>query len=128
MEKIKIYKCSICGNIAIKVIDKNTQLKCCEKFMEELKANDTEASLEKHVPFVTINDNIATAVVGETQHPMQEEHFINFIIFQTTNGYFVKNLKPNTAPVAQYILNENEKLLAVYEYCNLHGLWVKELY
>ena len=127
MEKLKFYKCSVCGNIAIKLVDKNTQLKCCEKFMEELKANNVDAATEKHIPYVTIENNVATAVVGEIKHPMLTEHYINFIVFHTTKGYFVKTLKPNDEPTAQYVLNDNEKLLAVYEYCNLHGLWVKEI-
>ena len=38
----------------------------------------------------------------------------------------IKSLKAGEEPKATFILAEGEKPVAVYEYCNLHGLWVKE--
>ena len=90
-----------------------------------LKANTVDAAVEKHVPSVSINNNVLDVVVGSVVHPMLEEHYIMFIAVETENGFMVKYLKPNEEPKASFVLNE--KAIAVYEYCNLHGLWKKEL-
>ena len=44
----------------------------------------------------------------------------------TEKGVYFRNLGPEQAPEADFAIG-NEKPLAVYEYCNLHGLWVTEL-
>jgi superoxide reductase len=61
------------------------------------------------------------------EHPMLEAHYIQWIALETTNGVQVRYLKPGEKPVASFILAEGDKAVAVYEYCNLHGLWKKEL-
>jgi superoxide reductase len=90
-----------------------------------LKANTVDAALEKHVPSVSINNNVLDVVVGSVVHPMLENHYIEFIAVETESGFMVKYLKPNEEPKASFVLND--KAIAVYEYCNLHGLWKKEL-
>ena len=113
---LKFYKCMHCGNIAIKPFDAGVPLVCCGEKMTELTANTTDAAVEKHVP-----------VVGSTLHPMTPEHYITFICLVTKNGYQIVELTPEDAPVADFAIAEGDEALKVYEYCNLHGLWVAEV-
>lgn len=124
--KLAFYKCAHCGNIAVKVFDKGVPLVCCGEKMELLEAGVTDAALEKHVPVVTQGDTIHVEV-GSTLHPMQEEHFITMIVLETENGFQVKELNPGEEPKADFAVVAGEKPVAVYEYCNLHGLWKTEL-
>ena len=124
MKKLVFYKCNHCGNIAIKLIDKRVPMMCCGEIMQELIPNTTDAAVEKHVPVVSIDGGVVSVTVGGVVHPMAEEHLIERIVVETTSGYYVRNLEHTDTPTATYTLNENEELLAVYEYCNLHGLWV----
>ena len=123
MKKLVFYKCNHCGNIAIKLVDKRVPMMCCGEIMQELIPNTTDAAVEKHVPVVSIDGGVVSVTVGSVVHPMTEEHLIERIVVETTLGYYVRNLEHTDTPTATYTLNENEELLAVYEYCNLHGLW-----
>ena len=51
------------------------------------------------------------------------EHFIQWIALETNQGSQIKYLQPGQAPQASFALAEGEEVKAVYEYCNLHGLW-----
>ena len=124
---IKFYKCNHCGNIAIKVVDSGVPLVCCGEKMEELVPGSVDAALEKHVPVATVEGNVVNVQVGEVEHPMTEAHLIQTIVLVTDAGYQVAQLTADDKPVAQFVLPEGVKPLKVYEYCNLHGLWVKEL-
>lgn len=126
MKKLVFYRCSHCGNIAIKLVDKRVPMMCCGEMMQELKPNTTDAAVEKHVPVVEVVDGVVRVTVGSVVHPMTEEHLIERIVVETTQGYFVRNLVHTDTPTATYTLAENEELVAVYEYCNLHGLWAYE--
>lgn len=122
---VKIYKCSICGNILIKLEDKSEALACCGEKMELLEVKDKDGAFEKHVPVVEkeeIDGGFKVNVkVGSIMHPMEAEHFIHFVLVETENGYDIKFLKPGEEPEVNFLVNEDVK--AVYEYCNLHGLW-----
>jgi len=124
---MRFFKCLTCGNEIVFVSDVQNIPQCCGQPMKELKANSTDAATEKHVPVVTVNGKNVDVVVGSVTHPMDEPHYIEWIVLETTNGFKVQNLKPGMAPKASFVLADNEKALNVYEYCNLHGLWVKEL-
>ncbi|MBR5331924.1 MAG: desulfoferrodoxin [Muribaculaceae bacterium] len=121
----KFYKCNHCGNVIVKVVDAGVPVVCCGEKMEELVPNTVDASGEKHLPVVTVLDNNTIKVeVGSVHHPMLPEHHISFIYVETENGGIQVNLKDK--PEAVVYLGE-EKAVAVYEYCNLHGLWKTEL-
>ena len=124
---IKFYKCNHCGNVAIKVVDSGVPLVCCGEKMEELVPGSVDAAKEKHVPAVTVEGNVVNVQVGEVEHPMTEEHLITNIVLLTDAGYQVAALTAQDKPVATFVVPEGVKPLKVYEYCNLHGLWVKEL-
>lgn len=95
----------------------------------ELKANSTDGAGEKHVPKVSYDKdkNVVVVEVGEVLHPMLDEHFINEITLDTDKGTYTKRLKPGTEPVVAFVVDEDETPVTVYEYCNLHGLWKKDL-
>ncbi|MFV0394695.1 MAG: desulfoferrodoxin family protein [Coprobacillaceae bacterium] len=123
----KFYICKHCGNIVELVQDKGVPVVCCGEPMKELVANTTDAATEKHVPAVTVEGNTVTVVVGEVEHPMLEEHFIQWVEIETKHGSQRKVLKPNEEPKATFVLTDDDTLVAAYEYCNLHGLWKKEM-
>ena len=81
--EVKYYICKHCGNIVEKVKDKGVPVICCGEPMQELKAGVTDAAVEKHVPVYTVEGNYVHVVVGETKHPMLEEHFIEWITLNT---------------------------------------------
>ena len=121
---MKIYRCNACGDIVITLNE--ACLQCCGQEMKELVANTTDAATEKHVPVVNIVGDTLQVSIGEIPHPMQNEHYINFVVLETESGFYLKHLKPNEKPETAFSVS-GEKPLAVYEYCNLHGLWKKEL-
>ena len=120
--ELKFYKCRHCGNVVVKLVDSNVPLVCCGEKMEELKANTVEASVEKHLPVVEFPEKCTVKVrVGSAPHPMLPEHHISFIVLQTEKGFQVAY--PQGEAVADFYTDEEPT--AVYEYCNLHGLWKK---
>ncbi len=124
---LKFFKCEHCGNIAVKVVDAGVPMMCCGEKMTELVAGAVDAAVEKHVPVVAVDGATVTVKVGEVEHPMMAEHYIQFVVLETTAGFQVAQLAPEAAPEAVFALPEGATALRAYEYCNLHGLWVKEL-
>ncbi len=121
---MNFYVCPICGNV-IELIDGNEKnIKCCGKNMELLKANTTDASLEKHVPSCIVKEKKLEVTVGEVAHPMTEEHYIMWIALVKGNKIVRYNLKPIDEPKVIFDYEENS---TIYAYCNLHGLWKKEV-
>ena len=121
---MKVLRCNECGKLAVLLNEKECPTKCCGESMEVLEANTTDAATEKHVPVVTREGNTVTVSVGSVEHPMTEEHYIQFIILETANGFRVAYLNPGDEPKADFY--SEEPVIAVYEYCNLHGLWKTE--
>lgn len=121
----KFYKCPHCGNVIVKLIDSKVPVVCCGEKMVELTPNTVDASSEKHVPKITILDDKNIKVeVGSVAHPMTSEHYIAFIYVETDKGGIHVNLEDK--PEAIIAIGE-AKVVAVYEYCNLHGLWMTEI-
>lgn len=124
---MKFFKCNICGNIVEMVDDKNGKLSCCGKEMVELIPGSVDASMEKHVPVIEEKDGEVIIKVGEVPHPMLNEHYIEWIVVHTDQGFYRKHLKPGQEPMAKFALLNNEIVLSAYAFCNLHGLWKKIL-
>ncbi len=124
---MKFYKCERCGNIITKIVDSGVPVVCCGEPMKELVPRAVDGALEKHVPAVTVEGNVIKVQVGEVEHPMTDAHYIQFIALETKKGCQIKKLTPADKPVAEFVLAAGEEAVAVYEYCNLHGLWVKEI-
>lgn len=124
---MKFYKCEVCGNIVEKVVDHQVPVMCCGKPMSLLEANVTEAATEKHIPEVSFNDGVLDVVIAEVEHPSLPAHFINFIVVKAGDQVYRKDLKAGDKPAASFNLNGYKGNVEVYEFCNLHGLWKKEI-
>lgn len=118
----KFFICKICGNIVGMVFNAGVSLNCCGKEMEELIPGTVDASREKHLPVIKVENNRVTVTVGSELHPMVPEHFIEWIYIETAAGGQRKNLQAGEPPEAVFVL-EDDELIAAYAYCNLHGLW-----
>lgn len=127
MTKPKFFLCQECGSIVQIIAEGQKAPTCCSKNIQELTPNTVDAALEKHVPVVTVEGNLVHVAVGSVAHPMLPEHYIQFIYLQTAKGGQIKTLKPGDKPEATFSLTEGDKAIAAYEYCNLHGLWLKEI-
>ena len=125
--KISFYKCKKCGKVVAMLKGSPCDTMCCGEAMTELTANTTDAAVEKHVPVVTVNGNTVEVNVGSVTHPMEEKHFIEWIALETKNGNQLKYLKPGDAPKAVFALTDGDEVVRAYAYCNLHGLWVKNV-
>jgi superoxide reductase len=117
----QIYKCDVCGNIVEVVHNAGGTLVCCGKPMTLKGENTQDAAVEKHVPVIEKIEGGIRVKVGAVEHPMLEEHHIEFIEVHTENKVYRKFLKPGEKPVAEFKLEE--EVLFAREYCNLHGLW-----
>lgn len=124
--KSKFYICRHCGNLIEIINNSGVPVVCCGEAMEELKPNTVEASGEKHLPVVSVEGDVLRVNVGSVDHPMLDEHYIEWIYVETENGSLRKKLNPGEKPCAEFDLN-GEKAVAVYAYCNLHGLWMTEV-
>lgn len=120
---LKFYKCKKCGKVVAMLKGSPCDTMCCGEAMTELKANTTDAAVEKHVPVVQKNGNLVEVSVGSVTHPMEEKHFIEWIALETKSLSLIKSLKPGDAPKAVFALTDGDDVVRAYAYCNLHGLW-----
>ena len=91
-------------------------------FGREIAPNTTDGAHEKHVPVIEQHGDHVTVKVGSVTHPMLDAHYIEWIVLETATGYQKHDLQPGEAPEAHFAVTE--PVVAAYEYCNLHGLWV----
>jgi len=114
-KKREVYKCEVCGNIVEVLHDGVGQLVCCGQPMKLQKENSQEASTEKHVPVIQENK----VIIGSIPHPMEKEHYIEWIEasygIQTAKVF----LKPGQKPEAEFSFKPKK----ARAYCNIHGLW-----
>ena len=122
----KFFICRHCGNLVEAVHNSGVPMMCCGEKMQALEPNTVEASGEKHLPVAKYENGVLTVNVCSVDHPMVEEHLIQWIYVETENGGLRKDLKAGDKPAAVFHLGE-EKPVAVYAYCNLHGLWMTSL-
>ncbi len=127
MTNITFYRCPICGNIVMKILNSGVPVVCCGQPMQELIANTTDGASEKHVPVVALLDNSVGVSVGVVPHPMTEEHYIQWVYLETDKGGQLHYLHPNEEPETNFTLAPGEQPIAVYAYCNLHSLWMHEV-
>ena len=120
---MKFYRCEHCGKIINFVHSAGVPVMCCGQKMTELVPGTTDGAAEKHVPVVEVQGSTVQVKVGSVEHPMLPEHFIQFIAIETKQGSQIKYLQPGEKPQASFVLADGDQLVAVYEYCNLHGLW-----
>lgn len=119
----RFFVCEHCGNMVAMVKNSGVPIMCCGQKMTELIPGTVDAAREKHVPVYTVNGSTVHVSVGSVEHPMQDAHYIEWISLQTRQGNQRKELKPGMKPEACFALCEGDEVVAVYAYCNLHGLW-----
>ena len=122
----KFYICKHCGKMVGLIVDTGTPLICCSEKMKEIIPNTVEASLEKHLPVVTVSGDKINVQVGSVFHPMEDSHNIAFVYVESKNGGQRKCLKSGESPNLTFSFAD-DKPVAVYAYCNLHGLWKTEV-
>ncbi|NOZ19712.1 MAG: desulfoferrodoxin [Planctomycetes bacterium] len=117
-ERNEVYKCEACGNI-IEVLDGGAgELVCCGEAMDLLDEQTADAAKEKHVPVAEECDGRAKVKVGTVPHPMDEDHYIEWIEVMADDKKTRQYLKPGDAPEAMFCTGG-----ALRSYCNKHGLW-----
>ncbi|MBO4628892.1 MAG: desulfoferrodoxin, partial [Treponema sp.] len=112
--ELKFYRCKICGKIIAIVKDTGVPTICCGQEMEQIIPGTTDASVEKHVPVITVNGNEVEVKVGSVDHPMAPEHYIEWIALSTKQGNQRKCLKPGDAPVAKFALVAGDEVVKAY--------------
>ena len=120
-KRSELYKCEVCGNIVEILHTGATALVCCGQEMKLLDENTTDAATEKHVPVIEETENGYIVVGGEVEHPMVDNHYIEWIELITENEVHTKFLNPGEKPEAVFMTNAAK--VTAREYCNLHGNW-----
>ncbi len=121
-EILEVYRCNICGNIVEMVHEGIGELVCCGESMELLEEKVEEEGMEKHLPVVKEVEEGVKVKVGEKEHPMEEEHYIEWIEVLTEDGAYREFLEPGDKPEFAFDLTQ-DKITALREYCSVHGLW-----
>ena len=127
MASLSFYRCKHCGNIVMFMNNSGVPVMCCGEPMGELKANTTDAAVEKHVPDVKVDGDKVVVHVGSAPHPMIEAHYIQWIVLETEKGFQKRTLNPGEAAEASFEITDGDKPVAAYAYCNLHGLWMMNI-
>ena len=123
---LTIFKCKKCGKLAIFMGEVEGPVTCGGEEMRRMKAGEVDAAAEKHVPVVSVEGDTVKVDIGAVAHPMAEEHSILWVYMQTDRGGQRKALSVGSEPVVYFALKD-EKPVAVYAYCNLHGLWKTDI-
>lgn len=121
MQKNNVYKCSVCGNIVELIHVGGGTLVCCGQPMELLSEKTADQGMEKHVPVIEKIEGGYKVKVGSIPHPVEENHYIEWIELMAGEKIYREYLKPGQAPEAIFMI-EAENVTA-REYCNIHGLW-----
>lgn len=118
-QKNQIYKCEVCGNIVEVLHEAGGTLVCCGQNMKLMDENTIDAAKEKHVPVI----EGSKVKVGSVPHPMETEHYIEWIEATSEKGEVSKLfLSPGDKAEAEFPF----QVKSARAYCNLHGLWKSE--
>lgn len=119
---LHIYKCDVCGNIVETIHAGDGELVCCGQPMKRLEENTVDAAKEKHVPVIEKVDGGFKVKVGSTPHPMDENHYIEWVEIIHYPDVYRHFFKPGDAPEVTFKI-EGAGEVGAREYCNVHGLW-----
>lgn len=117
----QIYKCTVCGNIVEVVHASEGTLVCCGKDMQLQEEKTVDEGKEKHVPVIEKTDTGIKVKVGDVPHPMEQEHYIEWIEVIVDGKNYRTFLNPGDAPEAEFPVTGDN--ITAREYCNIHGLW-----
>ena len=124
MGKLQIYQCGVCGNIVELIHSGGGKLVCCDQEMNLLEEKSQDEGNEKHLPVIENTDSGIKVKVGTVEHPMEEDHFIQWIEVITKDKAYREFLNPGNPPEAEFCIKQDD-IIAVRELCNKHGLWKK---
>lgn len=122
--KLQVYKCGVCGNIVEVFVAGPGNLVCCDQPMALLDENTTDAAQEKHFPVVEKIDGGYKVTVGSVPHPMEDNHWIQWVELIAGEKVYRQYLNPGESPEAVFLVDASS--VTVREYCNLHGHWKSE--
>jgi superoxide reductase len=120
-ERLQVYRCEVCGNMTEVVRGSYGTLVCCGQNMKLLREGEVDAATEKHVPVIEKVDGGVKVKVGSVPHPMQEDHYIEWIEVIIDDIAYRQFLNPGGKPEAFFPVEGDE--ITAREHCNLHGLW-----
>ena len=120
-KKLEVFKCELCGNMVESVHEGAGILVCCGQAMSMQAENTVDAAAEKHVPVVEKIDGGFQVTVGDVNHPMVDNHYIEWIELIADGKAYCEFLEPGGAPKATFLLSASG--VTARAYCNLHGLW-----
>jgi len=120
-ERLEVYKCELCGNIVEVLHGGGGELVCCGQPMTLLVENTVDAAKEKHVPVVEKTADGVSVKVGSVPHPMEENHFIEWVEIVADGKAYRQFLNPGESPEASFSVSADQ--VTAREYCNLHGHW-----
>lgn len=121
--KLGVYKCELCGNIVEVLTAGGAEMSCCGQQMTLMSENTTDAAVEKHVPSLEKVEGGWQVNVGSVDHPMTNEHYIEWIELSAGNAVYRQFLDPSDKPNAFFPCDADS--VTARAYCNLHGLWKK---
>ncbi len=120
-KKLQVFKCTMCGNIVDILHEGQGELVCCGQPMELLEEKSEDQGNEKHVPVVEQTEKGIKVKVGSIEHPMEENHYIEWIEVVVDGKVYRKFLNPGDAPEGEFALSSGN--IKAREYCSIHGLW-----
>lgn len=123
IQELKFYYCEDCDNLVIMLQESGVPMMCCGQPMKELVPGTVDASLEKHVPVVRVEGDQVLVTLGAEEHPMEQAHFIEWVVLQSRCVTQRRALQPGQPPRVAFALSPGDEVEEVYAYCNLHGLW-----
>lgn len=124
---MRFFNCGDSCNFLICFGENNNSTYKPDEKIKELIPGVTDGASEKHIPVYKIGEDKIVVHVGEVEHPMLDEHYIEWILVETNQGFHLKQLKPADKTEAEFTLANGEQAICVYEYCNLHGLWKSDV-
>jgi superoxide reductase len=120
-KRSQVYRCEVCGNIVDVVHASQGELVCCDQPMTHLEENTVDAAKEKHVPVIEKMAGGFKVIVGSVAHPMEDDHYIEWIELLTGSDILRHFLKPGQEPMAVFKIDATD--VTARAYCNKHGFW-----
>ncbi len=118
---LEVYKCEICGNIVEILHQAGGELVCCGQPMTLMTERLEDQGYEKHLPVIERDNKNVKVKIGSVPHPMEENHYIEWVEVVGNSTILRKHLNPGDKPEATF--EYTEKMEKAREYCSVHGLW-----
>jgi len=122
----EVFHCNVCGNVVVVASSGGGVLVCCDQPMIHEIEKTTDSGADKHLPVVVLKNEKTEIDIGESPHPMEVGHYIEWVEIWTNRQIIRHYFSPTDEPKTTFCLND-EKMILVRAYCNIHGLWCKNL-